>query len=159
MALNKHPGWIMTLLIACALSGCDNFRNWHGDQWANPEYVLKIKIPSSATDIEKQFDPAIGYDIKFLMPDDQWRNYATKYYPADKLIAQPLAAEKIPPVCPPRDDEKLAEWSASDRIPYMKSVDITARRFFWAIPGCKPDQTYVHWAFITPNMTSTSATR
>lgn len=150
--------WATALLIACLLAGCDNFRNWHGDEMSNLEYVLKIEIPSNATDVEKRFDRAVAYDITFLMPDDQWRNFATKYYPADSLIAKPVVAEKVPPVCPPRDGVKLAEWSASDRIPYMKSVDITARRFFWAIPGCKPDQAYVHWAFIPPNVTPTSPT-
>lgn len=162
MALNKHLVWAVALLIACLLAGCDNFRNWHGDETANPEYVLKVEIPSGAIDVDKRFDPAIAYDITFLMPDDQWRKYATTYYPADKLIAKPIASDAgkaLPSACSQRDAVKTTEWSASDRIPFMRSADVTAHRFFWAVPGCRPDQAYVHWRLIPPNMTPTSPTR
>ncbi|MCB9439390.1 MAG: hypothetical protein H6523_03960 [Mycolicibacterium sp.] len=158
MAVNRQLLWAAALMSACLVAGCENLRHWHGDETSDPEYVLKIEIPSSATDIDKQFDPAIAYDIKFLMPDDQWRSYATKYYSADKLTAKPLAGEEIPPVCLAREGMALTQWSASGGIPYLNASDATARRFFWAVPGCRPDQAYVHWRLIPPDTAPVSST-
>ncbi|WP_234824541.1 hypothetical protein [Mycobacteroides abscessus] len=143
-------GRILAVAVACTLSvltGCTPGGGWTDK---DPGIVgdLKIEIPKDATNIVGHTDSGVD----FLMPNDQWRDYAAKYYPGKPLSERPSKEVdgSVPAMCIPafRSGVKLSHWIAGENI--QSRNDTLAYRFISVTPDCEPNKAFVQWRLSGP---------
>lgn len=165
MSLRKFPRLVgLAVLVVLAVAGC-NEKDVHvqNDDWANPELALKVSVPASATDVAKGLgsgNDGYAYKIDFLMPNDEWRDYLTTYYP-NSIRQSTLARNNeglIPAACTRafRDGVTFRAWVAEDTIPYFNS-DKSSTRHVSVLTDCKPNLALVQWRLYDPSPTTGSS--
>ncbi|OHU32322.1 hypothetical protein [Mycobacteroides chelonae] len=136
------------ILAACLflLGGCGN--SWtdrkEGNDPMSARDALKVEVPGSASSVIAEIDP---YRVQFLIPNDQWRDYASKY-PLDQFEEFPYPSEYVvPAMCLPvaRTGVKLTSWIAGDEILYL-DTDKRAHRSMTVTPDCELGKAYVQWS-------------
>lgn len=104
---------LIGILATCVLLLCGCGTGWtdhkEGNDPMSAKDALKVEVPASASSVIAEIDP---YRIQFLMPNDQWRDYASKY-PLDQFEEVPYPTEYVvPAMCLPvaRTGVKLTSW-------------------------------------------------
>ncbi|MBF9315607.1 hypothetical protein [Mycobacteroides chelonae] len=135
---------VTSAALAIVLAGCAPGPGWT-DQGSDIVSELKIDIPENATNIVGNTDSG----VRFLMPNDKWRDYITEYYPGKALTPFPITSDldgSVPATCIPayRSGVKLTTWVAGEDIQY-RDTGRQKRRSVFVTPDCEPDKAYVQW--------------
>lgn len=129
------------------LTGCTPGGGWT-DNASSIVDELKIEIPQSATNIVGHTDSGVD----FLMPNDQWRDYAAKYFPGKQLSERPSKEldGSVPAMCIPafRSGTKLSHWIAGENI--QSGTNRLEYRFISVTPECEPGKAFVQWRLSAP---------
>ncbi|SHS97040.1 Uncharacterised protein [Mycobacteroides abscessus subsp. abscessus] len=143
---------LIGILATCVLLLCGCGTGWtdhkEGNDPMSAKDALKVEVPASASSVIAEIDP---YRIQFLMPNDQWRDYASKY-PLDQFEEVPYPTEYVvPAMCLPvaRTGVKLTSWIAGDLIQYLDTGQ-RAHRSITVTPDCESGKAYVQWGLNTP---------
>ncbi|ORB58659.1 hypothetical protein BST43_09665 [Mycobacteroides saopaulense] len=145
--LNTRTQLLAAVTALAVLSGCTP---GGGQTDSDPGIVgdLKIEIPKSATNIVGHTDSGVD----FLIPNDQWRDYATKYYPGKALSERPSKEVdgSVPAMCIPafRAGTKLSHWIAGENI--QSRDNRLEYRFISVTPDCEPGKAFVQWRLSDP---------
>ncbi|WP_083336086.1 hypothetical protein [Mycobacteroides saopaulense] len=114
------------------------------DEGTDEVSLMKIEIPKSATNEVGSVNP---YKVRFLMPNDEWRDYLAKYALKPELSKLKYTTEyEVPPDCIPafRTKGNLEHWTAGGNIKWRKT-DRDAYRFVSVIPDCEPGRAMLLW--------------